>query len=331
MASGPEPLRSLLRQLGRTFVLDGGLATELEHQGKNLSQDKLWSARILADDPQAVQAAHLAYYTAGADVATTCSYQATFEGLAQAGIGTAEAEQLLRRSVALAHAARTQFRNQSAEVGSKQLLVAFSCGPYGTVLADGSEYNGNYAESVTEEELIAFHRRRLQVIAHDPTLDILAFETIPCAKEVAAIVRLLDSESFGKPAWLSMSCSDDTHTSHGEDYAATCIPLLAACKSIAAVGFNCTAPRHIAGLLLKARQALERAGHADKFLLAYPNSGEGYISAAGGWQGDPDLTAEQYGIAAERWASMGATLIGGCCRTTPDHIRSVVAHTATRL
>ncbi len=70
-------------------VLDGGMSNQLASAGHDLS-DALWSARLLADEPEAVTAAHLAYFEAGADVAITASYQATFEGsrgAASAGSG----------------------------------------------------------------------------------------------------------------------------------------------------------------------------------------------------------------------------------------------------
>src|SRR3954454_16115547 len=86
-------------------VLDGGLATQLEAQGADLS-DELWSARLLAADPDQIVAAHLAYYRAGARVATTASYQATFEGFERRGMTHAEASELLRASVRLASEAR---------------------------------------------------------------------------------------------------------------------------------------------------------------------------------------------------------------------------------
>ena len=72
------------------------------------------------------------------------------------------------------------------------------------------------------------------------------------------------------------------------------------------------------------RVALERTGQ-NKLLLAYPNSGENYESAQGGWDGQADLTAEEFGTAALQWADAGASLIGGCCRTNPDHIQSIAA------
>src|SRR3954467_9403018 len=82
-------------------VLDGGLSTELEARGHDLSS-ALWSARLLRDDPGAIVAAHAAYAAGGAQVATTASYQATERGFAAAGIDAAGTESLLRLSVALA-------------------------------------------------------------------------------------------------------------------------------------------------------------------------------------------------------------------------------------
>ena len=66
-------------------VLDGGLATLLEAHGHDLSSE-LWSARLLAEQPDAITAAHREYFEAGAQVAITASYQASFEGFARLGL-----------------------------------------------------------------------------------------------------------------------------------------------------------------------------------------------------------------------------------------------------
>jgi homocysteine S-methyltransferase len=86
-------------------VLDGGMSNQLEAAGHDLS-DELWSARLLVDEPEAIEQAHAAYFAAGAQVAITASYQATFEGLARRGVGRVQAAGLLRRSVELARQAQ---------------------------------------------------------------------------------------------------------------------------------------------------------------------------------------------------------------------------------
>ena len=82
-------------------VLDGGLATELEARGHDLS-DRLWSARVLVADPDAIEAVHLDYFRAGAHVATTASYQATVPGFEAAGLDRAAALAAIRTSVEVA-------------------------------------------------------------------------------------------------------------------------------------------------------------------------------------------------------------------------------------
>src|SRR5262249_3065007 len=153
-------------------VLDGGLATLLERRGHDLSSE-LWSARLLRDDPAAIGAAHREFFAAGAEVAISASYQASYDGFATLGLDHAATDRLLRRSGEVAREAR----DEAAPGG----WVAASVGPYGAVLADGSEYRGDYALDVAG--LRAFHRPRLAVLA-DSGADVLALETIPCLAEV---------------------------------------------------------------------------------------------------------------------------------------------------
>src|SRR5215203_5308645 len=91
----------------RPVVLDGGLSTELEARGSDVSS-ALWSARLLRDDPAAIVAAHRAFAEAGAQVATTASYQATVEGFGAAGVEADEARRLIASSVALARRGRAR-------------------------------------------------------------------------------------------------------------------------------------------------------------------------------------------------------------------------------
>ena len=112
------------------LVADGGLATELEARGNDLS-DALWSARLLMDAPGQILDAHLAFFRAGAQIATSASYQASFEGFASRGLDRREAVGLMRRSVELARAARDQLAGDG-----QARWVAASAGPYGAALAD---------------------------------------------------------------------------------------------------------------------------------------------------------------------------------------------------
>ncbi len=166
-------------------LLDGGLSNQLEAQGCDLS-DALWSARLLADAPEQVEAAHLAYLRAGAQVLITASYQATFEGFGRHGIGPERTGALLARSVDLARRAAGAARRADPE---REIWVAASVGPYGAMLADGSEYRGRYG--LTVRELERFHRPRVAALT-EAGPDVLALETVPDMDEAEAVVRVAE-------------------------------------------------------------------------------------------------------------------------------------------
>lgn len=291
------------------LVLDGGLATQLEAQGNDLS-DALWSARLLVEDPGQIVEAHLAFYRAGARVATTASYQASFEGFARRGIGHEDAAGLLRLSVALASEARTRYGAERVAAGAPDpgpLLVAASVGPYGAALADGSEYRGRYG--LTVDELQAWHRERLEVLA-DAGADLLACETIPELEEARALVALLE-ETPGAAGWISFSCADGGHLRSGVPVEEA-VQVAAGSPAVVAVGVNCTAPEHVEELVGRIRAA------TTKPIVVYPNSGEGWDAVGRRWTGAPGPTVDA--ASARRWIASGASLVGGCCRVTPDQI-----------
>ncbi len=277
-------------------LLDGGLATELEARGHDLS-DPLWSARLLADAPQEIVAVHAAYFRAGAMIATTASYQASFEGFAARGISRSDTAGLLRRSVELAKAAR----DEAGVAGH----VAASVGPYGAALADGSEYRGRYGISVRQLE--DWHRPRLEVLA-DADADVLGVETIPDVDEAEALVNLV--RSLGVPAWLSYTI-DGAHTRAGQPLA-DAFAVAAGVPEIVAVGVNCCAPDDVL-------PTIEIAAAIGKPVIVYPNSGEHWDALRHNWTGPSRFSAPL----AARWLAAGARIVGGCCRVRPTDIAAV--------
>ncbi|MGC9541406.1 homocysteine S-methyltransferase [Streptomyces sp. UG1] len=285
-----------------TVVLDGGMSNQLESAGHDLS-DELWSARLLAESPEAITEAHLAYFRAGADVAITASYQATFEGFARRGIGRERAAELLALSV---ESAREAVRRARAEGVTRPLWVAASVGPYGAMLADGSEYRGRYGLSV--DELERFHRPRMEVLAAARP-DVLALETVPDADEARALLRAV--RGLGVPAWLSYSVAGE-RTRAGQPLQEAFAPAADA-DEVIAVGVNCCAPGDVEG-------AVEIAARATgKPVVVYPNSGEAWNAEARAWDGRATFTAEE----VLGWRASGARLIGGCCRVGPDAVASI--------
>ena len=275
-----------------TVVLDGGLATELEKQGHDLNH-MLWSARLLMDNPAAICEAHLSYAGAGADILITTSYQASIEGLMDAGLSRAESAEAIRRSVELA--------DVSDEVG-RSVVVAASIGPYGAFLADGSEYSGEYGLSV--DALKSWHRPRMEIL-DDTSADLLAMETIPSYVEAVALGELL-GEFPNARAWMTFSCRDGKHLHDGTPVAKV-VDELAGHPQLVGLGVNCI-PVDLANDLVEVISAV-----SDKPVIVYANASERFDAGSRKWS-EP-ISPERYAQRAIEWRQAGARVIGGCCGT----------------
>lgn len=295
-------LSTRLAACGGSLTLDGGLASELGRAGCDLNHP-LWSARVLLESPEAIAAATRAFVAAGADIVATATYQATFSGLEKMGLDRRAAERFFREAVALTRA--------EADVAGSSPLVAASVGPYGAYLADGSEYCGNYG--LTEPELAAFHRDRLAVLV-ETDADVIAFETFPSAVEARAVADLM-TEFPDVEAWISFSCRDGSHLWDGTEIGEIASEL-ADDPQIAAIGVNCVDPAHVVELISRLREAAP-----EKPVIVYPNAGRGWDAEAADWKGLD--TPEEFAARGRRWREAGASIIGGCCQTTPDHIRAL--------
>jgi len=296
----------------RARVLDGGMASELEFLGADIS-GKLWSAHVLADAPEKVIAVHRAYLEAGADILLTASYQVSRMGYAEYGLAAKRADTALLRSVQLATEARDEFL---ARHPGREALIAASLGPYGAALHNGSEYTGDY--DCDFEELVGFHRSRIEVLAAS-NADVLAFETLPSLDEARAIGKALEAWP-NIAAWFCFNSPDhrapELQVAHGESLR-ECAMLAAGFPQTIAVGLNCTQPQWLP-LLIPELQAASQ-----KPIILYPNSGEGWDAHARVWTGRSDPM--DYGRQAQNWFASGAQIVGGCCRTRPEHIRGVAA------
>jgi homocysteine S-methyltransferase len=289
------------------ILLDGGLSNELERQGCNLNQ-KLWSAKMLETNPEAIIAAHLAYLNSGAQCIITASYQASVSGFMALGYDQTSAETYILKSVQLAEEAIRRFMISRKNVARS--YIAASIGPYGAFLADGSEYIGNY--DILDEELRDFHLTRIRILDRS-NADFLACETIPSFQEAKVLAEILKETE--KSAWISFSCKDEHHLNDGTDIN-ECTAVFANHPKVFAVGVNCTAPKYISGLI----RSLKKSS-GSKRIVVYPNSGEVYNAETKSWMGlsHPGVFAKM----AKEWMELGSDIIGGCCRIGPEHIKSI--------
>jgi homocysteine S-methyltransferase len=262
-------------------------------------------------DPRAIEEVHLDYFRAGAAVATTASYQATIPGLEAAGLDRAEAVATIRRSVALAQRARERFVAQTG-TDRHALQVAGSVGPYGAMLADGSEYRGDYDPG--DAALRDVHGPRIEAL-RDAGADVIAFETIPTMREARVLVGL--ARETGVHAWLSYQCRDEHATAAGEPIEEA-VAVANDVDAIDAVGVNCTAPDLVPALLAAARSATDRP------FIAYPNRGDRWDPATRTWV--PSGPSHAYDpVVVAGWTALGANRLGGCCGTGPDDIARLAA------
>jgi homocysteine S-methyltransferase len=305
------------------LVLDGALSTELEKRGCDLNQS-LWSAGMLDQHPDLIRDVHRVYLEAGADCITSASYQASLPGFRAAGFTQQKSEELYRQSIRLAYAARNSFC-QERGIASDSLeapLVAISIGPYGAFLADGSEYRGRY--QVSDDELARFHEDRIALaldeLQQHTDQPLLAFETIPSLPEALVLLKALVLHPVTE-AWLSFSCATGSETCEGQAIS-QCMATLDAGEELVAVGVNCTRPQLL-------NELIPQFAVSHRPVIAYPNAGGVYDSNSKEWQAGDRLSDTP--DAFDQWANAGATVLGGCCRSSPEWISELVAWRDQRL
>lgn len=297
-------LADLIRRTG-SVVIDGAMSTALEKLGCDLN-DKLWSARVLIEDPAKIRQVHVDYFEAGANVAITASYQATEAGFRERGINSETACNLIAQSVMLAKEARADFLARHPEKDSKSLLIAGAVGPYGAYLANGAEYTGDY--HLSNDEYRAFHQLRLRALV-EAGADFLGIETQARLDEVKVILDMI--EKLDAAAWVTFTLKDSGHIADGtpiEEAAEVCgkHPL------VDAIGINCVKREVVA-------EALRRISSVtNKPMIVYPNSGETYDPSTKTWH--HPVTGPGWENFISKWKSMGAVCLGGCCRTLPSDI-----------
>lgn len=294
-------LRDLINKTG-SVVIDGAMSTGLEALGCDLN-DALWSAKILAEDPDKIRTVHAQYFQAGANVAITASYQATEAGFAKKGIAARKATELIERSVTLAIEARDAYLKTHPD---SALVIAGSVGPYGAYLANGAEYTGDY--DLTPEEYRTFHQLRMDALKTGGA-DLIAVETQPKLKEVESILQMLEERALS--CWVSFTLADDAHIADGTPIEMAA-KLCAKSPATDAIGLNCVKRELAAGALKRI------AAVTDLPLILYPNSGETYDPATKTWHHPAGGPGWSHYV--NTWKHIGVSCLGGCCRTLPADI-----------
>lgn len=295
-------------------VLDGGFSTQLiKYVAEPVDGDPLWTAKFVALNQKKCALVHRDFVIAGAEIITTGSYQSSIEGYkAYLGMERHQALEVIKDSVKLARQGIEMAQEETDKKYSVE--IAGSVGPYGAFLHDGSEYTGSYCKTVSEEEMINWHRPRIAALV-EAGADILALETLPCIKEALALTKLL-KEFPSTKAWISFSIKDGESISSGENFCEAVVKSWATSNQLIAIGANCCHPSLVTPLfkpLIK--------NHPEIPTIVYPNNGEKYDVLNGRWL-DKEKVVNIEDFVPE-WLDLGITFLGGCCRTNSEDISNM--------
>ncbi|TPX76719.1 hypothetical protein CcCBS67573_g02021 [Chytriomyces confervae] len=303
-------------------ILDGGLSTHLEDLGATISDDALWSAKLLLTDDgiAVVEKAHSDFMLAGADIISTVTYQAFVPTARVTSTRSTESMvELFVKGVEAAKRARDKFMQLHPE--RSFVRVAVSLGSYGAVLANGAEFTGVF-DGISMDDLVEFHAAKLAVAVQQKP-DLVAFETIPSVFEARAVVAALEKVSKTTPipqAWISFSCSSGETVCSGETIE-DCVAAVRDSEHVFAVGVNCTKPQFVQKILETYKSGLVGTG---KSIMCYPNKGELWDSEKREWVAEDNAKSQEtFSRLAQGWIKVGASIVGGCCRISPGHIHAV--------
>jgi methionine synthase / methylenetetrahydrofolate reductase (NADH) len=293
--SKPAPQDVRTRLATQVLVCDGAMGTMLHAGGVSLDRSL---PELNVSHVELVRSIHRAYIAAGADVIETNTFGASRLRLGRFGLSTQAAE-LNRAGVRLAREAREQ-------AGAGGLLVAGSVSP---------ATPAGLGQRLPVKELRDAFREQIEAL-YEGGIDLLLFETFGSLAELVEAIGIARGLSEDLPIVAQMTFVEDGRTLGGdnpEEIAAALEGL-----EVAAIGANCTlGPQGLLDVLA------ELARWTSLPLTAQPNAGP------------PTLTDGQFRYAASnpayfgrharRFVELGATLVGGCCGTTPAHIEAVAA------
>ena len=276
---------------GELLLLDGATGTELNRRGVDTGLP-LWSANALTTDTglNVLRQIHLDYLKAGANVLTTNTFRTNRRALA--GTGHA-ARELTRRAVATTQEAVAQYGQHAQVAGSVAPLE--DC------------YRPDLAP--TDEECHAEHSERIRHLV-EAGVDLLLIETMNSIREAVIAAKL--ATMTGRPTWVSFVCDHEGRILSGESVAVAAGMLLP--LGVKGLGVNC-GPAHA---LAKPLAELRAICGPDFPLLAYGNIG--YADETQGWINTDAVNPDSYLQCAQTWPTQ---IVGGCCGTTPEHIRKL--------
>jgi methionine synthase I (cobalamin-dependent)/5,10-methylenetetrahydrofolate reductase len=274
----------------RTSILvgDGAMGSLLYEEGQRCVEE------LNSSHPEEVFRAHQAYMEAGAQLIETNTFGANRHKLSELGIANRVAE-FNHRGVKLAREAR--------EAAKHEVLIAGSMGPLGIALQ---------MREMPEEQIFAIFKEQAGAL-EERGVDLFLLETFSDVEELRIALDAI--RSFSRlPIVAELTYSEEGTTIGGTRPQEAWEALKG--KNIQAVGANCTIGPQLLLPVLR-----ELAGSASLPLSAMPNAG--FPKRVGDRTVYPRSSPQYFALFAQEAADLGARIIGGCCGTTPEHIRAI--------
>ena len=330
MHKNPLPPRSaaflsLLRQ--RLVVMDGAMGTMIQRH--KLSEADFRGTRfadwrsdlrgnndlLVITQPHIIAQIHRDYFLAGADIVSTNTFNST-----PVSQGDYRMESLIGElNLSAARLAR-QVAEEVTESTGRQRFVAGALGPTGRTASLSPDVNDPGFRNISFDELVAGYSEATRALVHggvDAILIETVFDTLNAKAALFAVREVLDAAGVDLPIVVSGTITDASgRTLSGQTTEAFWNSIRHARP--AAVGLNCA----LGGKQLRP-YVEELSRIADVFVCAYPNAG--LPNAFGEYDETPEQTAD---ILREFAESGFLNMVGGCCGTTPDHIRAIASRVA---
>jgi 5-methyltetrahydrofolate--homocysteine methyltransferase len=316
-------IADLLRQ--RHLLLDGGMGTMIQEYklGEDAFRNKSLSthSQLLKGNndllnmtrPAIVQEIHEKYLRAGSDIIETNTFSSTSIAQADYGLESYVAE-LNKTGVAVAKKAIAAVK---AEQPHRRLFIAGAIGPTNRTASLSPDVNNPAYRAITFQQLETSYFEQALTLANEGA-DILLvetiFDTLNAKAAVRAIERVFEETGVRLPVMISVTITDQSgRTLSGQTAKAFWYSIQHAHPL--SVGINCALGAHEMRPYLR-----ELAAVADCYMSCYPNAGLPNPLSETGYDEKPADTAKALGEIADEGM---LNIVGGCCGTTPDHIRAI--------
>ncbi|HEX7800191.1 MAG TPA: homocysteine S-methyltransferase family protein [Asticcacaulis sp.] len=317
-----EALKAAARE--RILILDGSWGVMIQRRGLDEAdfrqqRFKDYPGQLKGNNdilcltrPDIIADLHDQYYAAGADISETNTFSATTIAQDDYRLTLADVIDINREGAKIARAAADRWTQKEPD---KPRFVAGSIGPLNKMLSMSSDVNDPGARLVTFDQVYQAYREQIQAL-NEGGVDLYLIETITdtlnCKAAIKAILDLEDEGLDRLPIWISGTITDRSGRTLSGQTAEAFWNSVRHAKPFA-VGFNCAL-----GADLMRPHIAELSRVADCLVAAYPNAG--LPNAMGQYDEQPHETAHEL----HEWAKDGiVNILGGCCGTTPDHIKHV--------